>query len=93
MNTNITNDKNLMADLEIEMISDMYHRMTDACMTKCIPKKHKEADLTKGESVCIDRCAAKYMEIHENIGKKLTQMSMQDQELMQKLQAQQEITK
>lgn len=32
----------------------------------------------KGESVCLDRCVAKYLDIHERIGKKLSAMSMQD---------------
>lgn len=39
----------------------------------------------KGEMVCIDRCVAKYLDIHEKIGKKLTAMSMQDEELMKKM--------
>lgn len=39
----------------------------------------------KGEMVCIDRCVAKYLDIHEKIGKKLTAMSIQDEELMKKM--------
>ncbi|CAN8000485.1 hypothetical protein HPB47_020103 [Ixodes persulcatus] len=79
----------LVADLEIEMMSDMYNRMTAACQKKCIPTKYKEPDLSKGESVCLDRCVAKYLDIHERIGKKLTTLSMQDEELMKKMQEQQ----
>ena len=41
--------------------------------------------LGKGESVCLDRCVAKYLDIHERIGKKLTAMSMQDEDLMKKM--------
>lgn len=74
----------LVQDLEIEMMSDMYNRMTAACHKKCIPPKYKESELGKGESVCLDRCIAKYLEIHERIGKKLTQMSMQDEDLLKK---------
>jgi len=80
----------LVNDLEVEMMSDMYNRMTAACHKKCIPPKYKDAELTKGESVCLDRCVAKYLEIHERIGKKLTQMSMQDEEFVKKLQDQQQ---
>ena len=47
---------------------------------QCIPPKYREAELLKGESVCIDRCVAKYLEVHERIGKKLTELSMKDQE-------------
>lgn len=32
----------------------------------------------KGENVCIDRCVAKYLDIHERIGKKLTSLSTPD---------------
>ena len=64
-------------------------RLTVACQKKCISPKYKEGDLTKGESVCLDRCVAKYLEIHDRIGKKLTSMSMQDEKLMSQLQGQQ----
>ena len=70
----------LVQDLEIEMMTDMYARLSSACHKKCIPPKYHEADLQKGESVCIDRCVAKYLEVHERIGKKLTDLSMKDQE-------------
>ena len=63
-------------------------RMTTACQKKCVPPKYKEAELSKGEAVCIDRCVAKYLDIHDRIGKKLTAMSMQDEEAMKKLQGQ-----
>ena len=36
---------------------------------KCISPKYREAELQKGEAVCIDRCVSKYLEIHERIGK------------------------
>lgn len=62
--------------------------MSTTCQKKCIPPKYKDSDLTKGETVCIDRCVAKYMEIHDRIGKKLTSLSQQDEERMKQLQAQ-----
>ncbi|XP_011168081.1 mitochondrial import inner membrane translocase subunit Tim10 [Solenopsis invicta] len=68
----------LVQDLEIEMMSDMYNRMTSACHRKCIAPKYTEAELGKGESICLDRCTAKYLDIHELIGKRLTQISMQE---------------
>ncbi|RWS00346.1 Tim10/DDP family zinc finger protein-like protein [Dinothrombium tinctorium] len=78
----------IVAELEIEMMSDMYNRMTASCHKKCIPPKYREAELSKGESVCIDRCVAKYLDIHERIGKKLTTISMQDEEAAKKFQEQ-----
>lgn len=80
----------LVQELEIEMMSDMYNRMTAACHKKCIPPKYKDAELGKGESVCLDRCIAKYLDIHERIGKKLTQLSMQDEDLMKRMQTEQQ---
>jgi mitochondrial import inner membrane translocase subunit TIM10 len=75
----------MMQDLEIEMMSDLYNRMTTACHKKCIPPLYGEADMGKGEMVCIDRCVAKYLDVHERIGKKLTAMSAQDEELKKKM--------
>jgi len=80
----------IMAELEIEMMADMYNRMTRACQRKCIPKKYKDSELSKGESVCVDRCVAKYLDVHEKIGKKLTTLSKQDEETAKKLQEQQD---
>lgn len=68
----------LVQELEIEMMSDMYNRMTSACHKKCIAPKYSDPELGKGESICIDRCIAKYLDVHERIGKKLSQISMQD---------------
>jgi len=76
-------------ELEIEMMSDMYSRMTNACHKKCIPPKYREPDLAKGEGVCIDRCVAKYLDIHERVGKKLTQISMQDENFVKNMQGEQ----
>ena len=67
--------------------------MSTICQKKCVPPKYKEADLNKGEAVCLDRCVAKYMEIHDRIGKKLTDVSMQDKETVQKMQAQAQLPK
>lgn len=99
----------LVQELEIEMMSDMYNRLTSACHKKCIPPKYHEVELGmlyapsslievfyhyltlicrlssgKGESVCLDRCVAKYLDIHERIGKKLSSMSMQEEEAAKK---------
>lgn len=36
-----------------------------------MPKEYREGDLNKGESVCIDRCVAKYMDVNVKIGEKM----------------------
>ncbi|KAK7499152.1 hypothetical protein BaRGS_00009699 [Batillaria attramentaria] len=78
----------LVADLEIEMMADMYNRMTSSCQKKCIPPKYRDGELSKGEAVCLDRCVAKYLEIHDRVGRKLTSISQQDEAAIKKLQAQ-----
>ena len=55
-----------------------YFRLTSTCFKKCIPTRFHDGDLTKGETVCIDRCVAKYMEIHEEVGKKLIELQQQE---------------
>ncbi|XP_048852252.1 mitochondrial import inner membrane translocase subunit Tim10-like isoform X9 [Brienomyrus brachyistius] len=71
----------LATKLEVEMMADMFNRMTSACHKKCVPPHHKEADLSKGEAVCLDRYVAKYLVLHERLGRKLTDISVQDEEL------------
>lgn len=37
----------LMQEMEVEMMSDLYSRMTTACHKKCIPPKYSDAELGK----------------------------------------------
>jgi len=76
----------LVQDLEVEMMSDMYNRLMIVCHEKCISPKYHESEVTKGEAVCLDRCVAKFLEIHDRVGKKLTQLTVQDEELMKRMQ-------
>jgi len=76
----------MVAELEMEMMSDMYKRMTSACQQKCVASTYKEGDLTKGEAVCLDRCVAKYLDVHERLGKVLTSMTQQDDKQIQQIQ-------
>ena len=61
-----------------------HFRLSRSCHTKCIPPKYHEGELTKGEAICLDRCVAKFMEVHDRIGKKLM-MSMQDERAMKQI--------
>ncbi|CAG9116223.1 protein transporter tim10 [Plutella xylostella] len=71
----------MVQELEIDMMSDMYNRLVSACHRKCIPIKYHETELGKGEAVCLDRCVAKYLDVHERIGKKLSTMSQGEEDL------------
>lgn len=59
------------AEGELEMIMDLFQKLGNACHTKCINKSYHEAELSKGESVCIDRCVSKYFATNAKIGEKL----------------------
>ena len=45
--------------------------MMRVCSAKCIDKTYREGELTKGESVCLDRCASKFFEAHQTISEQL----------------------
>ena len=42
-----------------------------SCHAKCISTRYAEGDLNKGESVCIDRCVAKFFEVNKRVGEKM----------------------
>lgn len=63
------------------------YRMSASCKRRCIPPRHKDADLTKGELVCVDRCVTKYMELHDSLGEMLAKLTQQDEKVMKEMQA------
>lgn len=70
-----TSNANLAAaEQELEMVTDLFNRIVDVCHAKCIPPKYHEAELTRGESMCIDRCVNKFFSVNKAIGEKLQTM-------------------
>jgi len=67
----IDNEKIEGAVIELDMMTDVFNRMVSTCASKCLSQRYAEADLTKGESVCIDRCVGKFIEANKVIGEKL----------------------
>ncbi|KAF2681016.1 hypothetical protein K458DRAFT_444901 [Lentithecium fluviatile CBS 122367] len=59
------------AEAEIDMVSDMYSRLVASCSKKCIDSTYREPDLNKGESVCLDRCVAKFFEVNVKVSEKM----------------------
>jgi len=59
------------AETEVEMVSDMFNRLTQSCTKKCIPTDYRESDLNKGESVCLDRCVSKFFEVNMKVSEKM----------------------
>ncbi|MCJ1273104.1 protein transporter tim10 [Puttea exsequens] len=64
-------EKIAAAETEVEMISDMFNRLSQSCTKKCIPPEYREADLNKGESVCLDRCVSKFFEVNLKVSEKM----------------------
>lgn len=71
-----------MGIFKLELVA----RLSRGCHKKCIPPNYSEGELSKGEAVCLDRCVAKFLDVHDRIGKKLTNMYMQDQAVMKQMQ-------
>lgn len=46
-------------------------RLVQSCSKKCIDASYREADLNKGESVCLDRCVAKFFEVNVKVSEKM----------------------
>merc|ERR1712098_713766 len=76
------NAEALAAQLEAEAMSDMFNKMVDSCHNKCIAQTYGEGEMNKAESVCVDRCSAKYMEMHDKIGAVITEWSQKNENLM-----------
>ncbi|KAG1469821.1 hypothetical protein G6F56_003037 [Rhizopus delemar] len=66
-----------LAEQELEMVTDLFNRIADSCHKKCISSEYNQADLSQGESVCIDRCVAKFIDVNTKVGEKMQQMGQQ----------------
>ncbi|KAF2170160.1 hypothetical protein M409DRAFT_19766 [Zasmidium cellare ATCC 36951] len=64
-------EKIAAAEAEIEMVSNMFNQLVDTCTKKCIQPQYREGDLNKGESVCLDRCVAKFFEVNIKVSEKM----------------------
>ncbi|KAK0632792.1 Tim10/DDP family zinc finger-domain-containing protein [Immersiella caudata] len=62
---------------ELKVVAEMHTRMVKICSLKCVDKTYREGELSKGEAVCLDRCAAKFFEAHAKISDHLQQQSAQ----------------
>jgi hypothetical protein len=53
--------------------ADSFHSssLVKSCTSKCIDPSYREADLNKGESVCLDRCVSKFFEVNVKVSEKM----------------------
>ncbi|KAF2758559.1 hypothetical protein EJ05DRAFT_500078 [Pseudovirgaria hyperparasitica] len=64
-------EKIAAAEAEIEMVSDMFARLTRSCTAKCIAGQYRESDLNTAESVCLDRCVSKFFDVNMKVSEKM----------------------
>ncbi|KAK4100708.1 hypothetical protein N658DRAFT_497149 [Parathielavia hyrcaniae] len=64
-------EKIAAVETELKAVAEMHSRMVKVCTAKCVDRSYREADLSKGEAVCLDRCSAKFFEAHQTISEQL----------------------
>jgi import inner membrane translocase subunit TIM10 len=55
------------------LISKKKKRLQKTCQKKCVPSDYREGELNKGESVCLDRCTAKFLDTSMKISEIMQQ--------------------
>ncbi len=48
-----------------------WQSLNQSCSKKCIPADYREAELNKGESVCLDRCVSKFFDVNMKVSEKM----------------------
>jgi import inner membrane translocase subunit TIM10 len=66
--------------LSFNTANKLYCRLVRSCTEKCIPNDYREADLNKGESVCLDRCVSKFFEVNVKVSEKMQAEAAQKQQ-------------
>lgn len=58
-------------ELRITSLTLLESSLLKSCSSKCIDPTYREADLNKGESVCLDRCVSKFFEVNVKVSEKM----------------------
>ena len=72
--TALSRQSNKCAPLQPPFTEHTYALIHSSCHSKCINQRYLDGDLSKGESVCIDRCVAKFFDANKKMGEKLQTM-------------------
>ncbi|EPZ36323.1 hypothetical protein ROZALSC1DRAFT_27360 [Rozella allomycis CSF55] len=68
---------------QITAAQAVFDRVFKECHLKCVNSKHPaEEELTKGESVCTDRCVSKYFEAVNKISLVVQNFAEEQQKIM-----------
>ncbi|QPG73599.1 protein transporter tim10 [Brettanomyces nanus] len=62
------------AENELDMVTTMFNSLLDSCYRKCFDKNYDNGDLTKNESLCIDRCVVKYFAANVKVGESMQEL-------------------
>ena len=65
-----------LAETEMEVLQGLHQGILDGCREKCFVPYYTETDLTKGESACVDRCAAKFYKANIAVGEYMKRMQI-----------------
>ena len=67
------------AEAELDMVTGMFNSLVEQCHQKCINKAYNDADVTKQEAVCLDRCVSKYFETNVQVGDNMQKLGQSGQ--------------
>eukprot|EP00053_Salpingoeca_punica_P013990 m.127011 g.127011 ORF g.127011 m.127011 type:complete len:89 (+) comp16352_c0_seq5:28-294(+) len=73
----------MMQEFEMAATAEMFTNIVDLCLKKCINTTYKDADLSKAEAVCVDRCQSKFFEFYETSVKSIAARMRTQQEQQQ----------
>jgi import inner membrane translocase subunit TIM10 len=62
---------------QVELMDMLFKNLIDSCKMKCISPPYKDPSLSKGEAVCVDRCAEKYFAVLEAVSQNLASKQQQ----------------
>ena len=65
--------------LPTSLLSQPFPSLVGSCSKKCIQSDYREAELNKGESVCLDRCVAKFFEVNVKVSEKMQKEAQEKQ--------------
>lgn len=67
------------AEAELDMVTSMFNQLVDKCHNKCIAKNYNDGELSKQESLCLDKCVSKYFETNVQVGEHMQKMGQSGQ--------------
>ncbi|XP_060568673.1 mitochondrial import inner membrane translocase subunit Tim10-like [Ruditapes philippinarum] len=69
---NMSQDQQKVLSTMEELLIETFNTVKKTCSGKCSKQNYDDNHLVKSEAVCMDRCVAKYMELHDLIGRRVT---------------------